>query len=482
MAKILIVDDELSIREFFDILLKKEGYLVDLASGGEEALAKLGRKHYDLVISDINMPSVDGMQVLRYVRDHTEDTTVIMITAFASTDSAVEAMKLGAYDYITKPFKIEEIKLVIQKALEKVQLKRENTQLRKEVDGRFNLGNMIGESEEVLKLFDLIQKVARNKTNVLVSGESGTGKELIARAIHYNSDRKDKPFVTVNCGAIPETLLESELFGHLKGSFTGAVSNKMGLFEAAMDGTIFLDEIGEISPAIQVKLLRVLQEKSFRRVGGTEDIHVDVRIISATNRNLEEDVRSSKFREDLFYRLNVIHIKVPPLRSRKKDIPLLANHFLKVYSQELNRKVKRISSSAMRVLNEYAYPGNIRELENIIERSVALEGSEEIQVGSLPHNVVYPQPNVDRFSYLNREIAISDEGLDLDNMIDEFEKDLLLKALEKSGGVKYRAAKLLGITFRSIRYRLKKHGLAGNDEDSAAEEASVKAGSEQAAS
>lgn len=465
MAKILVVDDELSIREFFDILLKKEGYQCDLACNGEEALAKLGYHHYDLVITDISMPKIDGLQVLRYVKDHSPETTVIMITAFASTDSAVEAMKLGAYDYLTKPFKVEEIRLVVHRAVEKLSLQKENRYLKREIESRYNFSNMIGDSEAIKKVYELIKKIAKSKTNILITGESGTGKELIARALHFNSDRKDKPFVTINCTAIPETLLESELFGHLKGSFTGAMSNKMGLFEVANGGTIFLDEMGDISQAIQVKLLRVLQERNFRRVGGTDDISVDVRIISATNRPLEEAVQEGRFREDLYYRLNVIHIKVPPLRNRKKDIPLLVDHFIKKYNSELSKGIKRISPAALKVLMSYDFNGNVRELENIIERSVALEMSDEIQVSSLPANVVFPQKVQEHFRYLNKEIDFSEEKINLDDLINQFERELLLKALEKTGGVRYKAAKLLGITFRSMRYRLKKHALCGPDED-----------------
>ncbi len=453
--KILVVDDEQSMREFLEIMLRKEGYGVACARDGKEAINKLEARAYDLVLSDIRMPGADGMEVLNRAKELNPGTIVIMITAYGSTESAVEAMKRGAYDYITKPFQVDEIKLIIRKALERKALEEENILLRRELKSKYQFGNLVGSSPEILKVYDLIQRVKDTRANILISGESGTGKELAAKAIHYNSPRKDKPFVTINCSAIPETLMESELFGHTKGAFTGAVSNKMGLFEAANGGAVFLDEIGELSPSLQVKLLRVIQDRTFRRVGGTEEIEVDIRIICATNRNLEEEVRQGGFREDLFYRLNVIQIQLPPLRERREDIPVLARHFLDKYSRELGREIKKISEEAMEFLLKYSYPGNVRELENIVERAVALESSNIILPESLPP-VVFEHPS--EFAFQG-ELELPPSGLDLEEVVGGIEKGLLLKALKNARGVKKEAARLLKISFRSLRYRLQKYGL-----------------------
>ncbi len=340
--KILVADDEQSMREFLDIMLKKEGYNVSLASNGEEVLKLIDKDLFDLILLDIRMPRLDGIGVLKKVKTVSPETIVIMITAYASADTAIKAMKEGAYDYITKPFKVDEIKLIIKNALEKKNLQKENLLLKQVVRDRYRFGSIIGQSSKMLALYDLLEKIAPTKTNILITGESGTGKELAAKAVHYNSSRKDKPFVTLNCGAIPESLIESELFGHMKGAFTDAITTKKGLFEMADEGTIFLDEISELPLLMQVKLLRVLQDREFKRVGGTDDIRVDVRIISATNKDLEEGVKEKRFREDLFYRLNVIQIKMPPLRDRKEDIPILATHFLKKFSEELNKNISKI--------------------------------------------------------------------------------------------------------------------------------------------
>src|SRR5512136_2177449 len=348
--KILVADDEQSMREFLDIMLKKEGYKVSLASNGEEVLKLVEKDLFDLVLLDIRMPKLDGLSTLKKIKAVSPETIVIMITAYASADTAIRAMKEGAYDYITKPFKVEEIKLIIKNALEKKNLQKENILLKQAVRDRFHFGNIIGQSPKMVALYDLLEKVSPTKTNILITGKSGTGKELVAKAIHYNSPRKDKPFVTLNCGAIPESLIESQLFGHMKGAFTDDIATKKGLFEVADEGTIFLDEISELPLLMQVKLLRVLQDREFKRVGGTEDIRVDVRIISATNKDLEEAVREKRFREDLFYRLNVIQIKLPPLRERREDIPLLAMHFLKKYSEELNKNIATISPEAHHLL------------------------------------------------------------------------------------------------------------------------------------
>ena len=453
--KILVADDEQSMREFLDIMLKKEGYKVSLASNGEEVVKLIDNDLFDLVLLDIRMPKLDGLSALKRIKAIAPETIVIMITAYASADTAIKAMKEGAYDYITKPFKVEEIKLIIKNALEKKNLQKENILLKQVVRDRYHFGNIIGQSPKMMVLYDLLEKVSPTKTNILIAGESGTGKELVAKAIHYNSPRKEKPFVTLNCGAIPESLIESELFGHMKGAFTDAIATRKGLFEVADEGTIFLDEISELPLLMQVKLLRVLQDKEFKRVGGTEDIRVDVRIISATNKDLEEAVKEKRFREDLFYRLNVIQIKLPPLRDRKEDVQILASHFLKKYAEELNKNILKISPEALQILLDYGYPGNVRELQNIIERAVALESHQELTA----HNLS---------SYLNEQslmrkgpidIDIPNEGVDLEKMVEDLERTLLLKALDKTKGIKKKAAELLHINFRSMRYRLEKYGL-----------------------
>jgi two-component system response regulator PilR (NtrC family) len=455
--KILVVDDEESIREFFEIMLKREGYEVMTAQNGRVALDLLKTKNADLIISDIQMPEMSGMELLAKVKEIDIDLPVIMVTAFGSTDTAVEAMKLGAFDYIQKPFKIDEVKIVIAEALEKRNLKIENTRLKKELGSKYTFENIIGAAPSMLRIYDMIKRVANTKSSVLITGESGTGKELIARAIHYNGPLKEKPFVTVNCGAIPENLMESEMFGHKKGSFTGAIADKKGLFEVANTGTIFLDELGELPLQMQVKLLRVIQEGTFKRVGSTEDVQVDVRIISATNKNLENEVKGGNFREDLFYRLNVIQIQSPPLRERKEDIVMLATHFLEKFSKTLNSQVRGISKEAMDVIKNYNYPGNVRELENIIERTVALEAGTTILPESLPKQLLEVQPAIGLDAH-KIEIDAA-KGIELEKLTSEFEKALLMKALEQTGGIKKRAAKLLNISFRSMRYRVDKYGL-----------------------
>ena len=453
--RILVADDEQSMREFLDIMLKKEGYKVSLASNGEEVLKLIDKDLFDLILLDIRMPRLDGIGVLKKIKTASPETIVIMITAYASADTAIKAMKEGAYDYITKPFKVDEIKLIIKNALEKKNLQKENLLLKQVVRDRYRFGSIIGQSSKMLALYDLLEKIAPTKTNILITGESGTGKELAAKAIHYNSSRKDKPFVTLNCGAIPESLIESELFGHMKGAFTDAITTKKGLFEMADEGTIFLDEISELPLLMQVKLLRVLQDKEFKRVGGTEDIRVDVRIISATNKDLEETVKEKRFREDLFYRLNVIQVKMPPLRDRKEDIPILTAHFLKKFSEELNKNILKVSPEALTMLLNYEYPGNVRELQNIIERAVALGNGNELTPQHLS-------------SYLDEQIQgkrsaidldIPPDGIDLEKVIEEIERALLLKALGRTKGIKKKAAELLRINFRSMRYRLEKYGL-----------------------
>ncbi len=458
--KILVADDEKSMRELLDIMLKKEGYKVTLASNGEEVMKLIEKDIFDLALVDIRMPRQDGISVLKRIKMVSPETVVLMMTAYASADTAIKAMKEGAYDYITKPFKIDEIKLIIQNALEKKHLQNENLLLKKAVRDRYHFENIVGQSSKMLELYDLLEKVAPTKTNILITGESGTGKELAAKAVHYNSPRKDKPFVTLNCGAIPESLIESELFGHMKGAFTDAVATKKGLFEVADEGTLFLDEISELPLMMQVKLLRVLQDREFKRVGGTEDIRVDVRIISATNRDLEEAVREKQFREDLFYRLNVIQIKIPSLRDRKEDIPLLAGHFLRKYSEELGKQISRIEPEALRVLIQYDYPGNVRELQNMIERAVALETSQELTAQNLNSYIEEQSPG--RRKPIDLEIPT--EGVDLEKIVEQVERTLLIKALDRTKGIKTKAAELLRINFRSMRYRIEKYGLNNGEE------------------
>ncbi len=461
-ARILVVDDEESIREFLEIMLRKEGYEVTCAEDGQKALDVLKNKSFDMVISDLQMPNVTGIELLRQVKDQYPDMLFMMITAFGTTENAVEAMKLGAYDYITKPFKIDEVRINIANALRSQNLEVENRSLKKELNREYNFQNLVGNSETMHRIYDLIKRVSQAPTNVLITGDSGTGKEMVAKAIHYNGPLKDKPFITVNCGAIPESLMESEMFGHKKGSFTGAVSDKVGLFEVADSGTLFLDEVGELPLTIQVKLLRAIQERVIRRVGGTEDAKINVRIIAATNRDLEEMVKEGSFRQDLFYRLNVINIKTPALRERSEDIPALANHFLQKYNERLGKSIGAISAEAMEVLKKYDYPGNVRELENIIERTVALEGGGTILPESLPPFVSTPSG---RKLASSHEIEITEDGLDLDKVMGQIEKELLIKAIHASSGVKKRAAKLLNITFRSMRYRVEKYGLGVMGED-----------------
>ncbi|WP_413287977.1 sigma-54-dependent transcriptional regulator [Bdellovibrio sp. HCB337] len=462
-SRILVVDDEESIREFLEIMLKKEGYEITLAEDGQKAKDLLAKKSFDMIISDLQMPHVTGIELLKHVKETAPEIVFMMITAFGTTETAVEAMKMGAYDYITKPFKIDEVRLNIQNALRSRNLEVENRSLKKELVKEYSFQNMVGNSQAMHQIFEMVKRVSQTPTNVLITGESGTGKEVVAKAIHYNGPLKDKPFVTINCGAIPENLMESEMFGHKKGSFTGAVVDKAGLFEVADGGTLFLDEVGELPLTIQVKLLRAIQERIIRRVGATDDMKVEVRIIAATNRNLEEMVQKGGFRQDLFYRLNVINIKTPGLRERRDDIPLLAGHFLKKYNERLNKNIGGISTEAMEILKKYDYPGNVRELENLIERTVALEGGAMILPESLPPMV---NTSSGRKMASSNEIEIGAEGVDLDKVMGQIEKELLIKAIHSAGGVKKRAAKLLHISFRSMRYRIEKYnlGIVGDDE------------------
>jgi two-component system, NtrC family, response regulator PilR len=459
LKNILIVDDEQSMCDFLSILLEKEGYSVKSTVSANEAMKILRQGiPVDMVISDIMMPEMSGMELLGHIKSFNPNILVIMITAFATTENAIQAMKQGAYDYVTKPFKVDEIKIIVQKALESIKLKEENIFLKQEIKAKRQFENIIGISSRMIRVFETIRKVADLASTVLITGESGTGKELVASAIHYNSIRKDRPFVTVNCGALPENLLESELFGHVKGSFTGAYQNKEGLFEIADGGTFFLDEVAETSPAIQVKLLRVLNDRKFKRVGGIEDISVDVRIISATNKDLSQQIEISQFREDLYYRLNVIPIHVPPLRERQEDIPILVDHFIKKYCDKLNKPIMRVSPEAMNYLQKYSWSGNVRELENVIERCVALESDELITPSSLPINLYSLTEQ-----FVIPSTVIPEGGLDLEAVVGEYEKSILINALRRSKWVKKDAAKLLNVSFRSLRYRIEKYGLEHPD-------------------
>ncbi len=455
MAKILVVDDELSMRQFLEILLKKEGHEVVCMEEGGQALTRFREENFDLVISDIKMSKMDGLELLKKIKEHRPHAAIIMITAYASPEDAIAAMKSGAYDYLTKPFKLKEIKNVIRNALAKTDKRPEE----EAPAGMFQ--NIVGHSPKMLQVYNLVKQVAGTKTNVLISGESGTGKELVARAIHQLSPRTGQSFVTINCSAIPESLMESELFGHVKGAFTGAVANKKGLFEIAHGGTVFLDEIGDLSPLIQVKLLRVIQEREFMRVGETQTVSVDVRLISATNKDLEKAVMDGSFREDLFYRLNVVHIHLPPLRERREDIPLLAQYFLEKYSNELKKNVRSISSYALDSLMKYNFPGNVRELENIIERSVALESSNII----LPDSLVLAEHKKEGPPRAFPSIRLNSGGLELEKELGRLEKELIQQALQMSNGVIKRAAELLHLSFRSMRWKIQKYGLRnGGDE------------------
>jgi two-component system response regulator PilR (NtrC family) len=458
-AKILVVDDERSMRELLEILLLKHGYDVQCAESGVEAIDVIQGRPFDLVITDIRMHPVNGLEVLKKCKAISPRTTVIMISAYASTELAVEAMNEGAYDYFPKPFNNDEILSVISNALHN---RGDDQELSKPQEGPLYFGCLIGESPPMRKIYESIERVAKTSSNVVITGESGTGKELVAKAIHRRSARRDQPLITVNCGGVPENLVESELFGYKKGAFTGATANKMGLVETAQGGTLFLDEIGELSPLLQVKLLRLVQEKTIKMVGGTEDIAVDVRIISATNRDLEEMVMEKTFREDLYYRLNVLPLRIPPLRERREDIPLLAQYFLSKFTEDFGKDIRKISSYALDILCNYEFPGNVRELEHIIERGVAMESSRIILPDSLTLSIYRRKEQEQSAVAATPEIPIS--GFDLDRHMAEIEKRLLQQALQQTAGAKIKAAKLLGISFRSFRYRLIKLGLATEDE------------------
>jgi two-component system response regulator PilR (NtrC family) len=455
-GKILIVEDEKSMREVLKILLEGENHEVTSASDGLEGLSYINKDIFDLVITDMKMPKVDGFELLRRIKETSPDTIVIMITAFGTTETAIEAMKLGAYDYINKPFKIDEIRLIVKKAIEKKRLSEELSLLREKVKTSYAIENIVGQSPNMQELFKLIPRVAQSNSNVLIIGESGSGKELVATAVHNLSHRKEKNFVTINCTAFPEGLLESELFGHMKGSFTGAMYNKQGLFEIADGGSVFLDEICDMPINLQAKLLRVLENGMFRRVGGTTDIKVDVRVISATNKDIKEEIASDRFREDLYYRLNVVPIHIPPLRERKEDIPLLVDHFLK----RASNYPRMITPEAMRILMDYPWKGNVRELENVIERTVLLTDKSDITPAELPSEITGLPSGITEYRDDLKEVPeLTEKGVDIDEIVENIERGYLFKALEIAGGVKTEAARLLNLSFRSFRHRLQKYGI-----------------------
>ena len=451
METILIVDDEKNYLVVLEALLGAEGYETITSPGAYNALELLRGSDIDLVITDVRMPGMSGMDLLRECKRLKPELPVIVMTAYGTIEMAVEAMREHAYDYITKPFQNEQLKLTVKKALENYRLIKRNKMLSLELSDRFRYGAMVGKSSSMLRIFDLIDKVARSKASVLVTGPSGTGKELIAKAIHYSGERRDMPFISVNCGALAETLLESELFGHEKGAFTGAVSMKKGRFEMADGGSIFLDEVGEMSPALQVKLLRVLQEMNFERVGGTRTIGIDVRVISASNRDIREDVAEGLFREDLFYRLNVIHMEVPPLRERMDDIPLLVNHFINKYKGDRQTPIE-LAPEVWKIFYSYSWPGNVRQLENVIERALVLNPGSIIQTGDLPEDLAVTEAELD----VDRLIP---PGIPLPKALETIEEKLIRRALSESSNVQAHAARRLGITKSLIQHKMKKYNI-----------------------
>jgi two-component system response regulator PilR (NtrC family) len=464
--RILIVDDEPSMRDMLRIVLRRDGYDVLVADTGRRALEMLQHEPVDLLLSDIRMPDINGVDVLRAAKEINREIVAFMMTAFASTDTAVEAMRLGAVDYFTKPFSMDELRLKVRRHLEASLLKQENVLLKRALNTSHSFSNIIGRSEAMLAVFRMIETIAKTSSTVLITGESGTGKDLVARAVHYNSLRREHPFVALNCGAVPETLLESELFGHMRGAFTGADQNKKGLMEVAERGTIFLDEIGETNATMQVKLLRVLQDRRFRRLGGTEEVQADIRVIAATNQDLQKLVAGGRFREDLFYRINVIPIHLPPLRERPEDIGLLADHFLAKYAAQMQKPIHGISHEAHELLCAYGWPGNVRELENAIERAVALEQTPVVLPESLPVSVRPAGPGstavaagslVD--SAAGATLPEIEAGFDLEARGEDLYRHYIALALERAGGVQTKAAELLGMSFRSFRYYAKKFNL-----------------------
>ncbi len=475
MNKILVVEDEKSMRDLLGLMLRKEGHAVETVESADRARGLLTKDgQFDLVISDISMPGMTGLELLDHATRACPNTAVVLMTAYGSKQTAIDALNKGASYYVEKPFDLDEMKVVVHKTLEtrrmahEVQdLKQQNRNLQAELKGKYRFEGLIGRSPKMKAIFELIERVAATGSTIMISGASGTGKELIGRAIHYNSGRGERPFVSINCGALPDELLESELFGHMKGSFTGATATKPGLFEVAGGGTIFLDEIGETTPAMQIKLLRVLQERRIRRVGGTEEIPVDVRVITATNQDLEQMVQRKEFREDLYYRINVIAIHMPSLKEKREDIPALAEHFLEKYCRQVGKELRGISKAALECLETYDWPGNVRQLENVLERAVALETSDEIQPDSLPAEVRpghRPKAEMD--------VYLGEDGIDLEEHLEDLRCRYMLAAMERSGGVQTHAAELLGMTFRSFRYFAKKYSLNSRDGQGDPEETS----------
>jgi DNA-binding NtrC family response regulator len=452
--KILVIDDSPEIVNLFSDFLRAEGYEVDTAEDGGRGISLIERNSYDLIVTDLKMPDTDGMEVLKYIREHSPDTLCIILTGYGTVKNAVEAIKMGAYDYLTKPVKMDEILVTFQRAFEYRDLKRENLHLRNQLKKKYRFENIIGDSERMEKVFEVMEKVADTDSTVLILGESGTGKELVAQAIHYRSYRREKPFVPVNCAAIPGELLESELFGHEKGAFTNAIRMRIGRFELANGGTVFLDEIGDMNPLLQSKLLRVLQERQFERVGGTKTIKTDIRIIAATHQNLKALVQQRKFREDLYYRLNVIPMEIPPLRERKADIPLLAHYFLDQFNRRKKRKVRGIREDAMARLRQYEWPGNVRELENTIERVIILLDGDLVTPADLPDKF-HEIPRMETTQGAN----IPESGISLDDAVNEFERNLILQALVKTGWVKNKAAQLLNLNRTTLIEKIKRQNL-----------------------
>ncbi len=483
MSRILIVDDEQSLRDLLSLALGDEGWDVATASDGDAAAVALQTEPVDVVVSDIRMPGMDGLELLRHVTASAPDTAVILMTAHASTDAAIEALRLGAYDYVTKPFDMDELKISVRRALDERALRRDNVLLRQELADRNSFGNLVGRSEAMQRVFDLIRRVTDSTSTVLVIGESGTGKELVARVMHYNGARGAAPFVAVNCAALPAHLLESELFGHVKGSFTGADRHKEGLFEAAAGGTILLDEIGDMPLDMQPKLLRVLEDRKVRRVGSTSDVDIDVRVLASTNKNLRTAVDDGKFREDLFYRLNVIQVDLPPLRERLDDVPLLAEHFLVELRAETDSPNKVFDAAAVAALEQYVWPGNVRELANAVRHAVTMEQGDVIGCASLPPSVGGPelqhvparaaavgdsvgtsQPGAPLDAAAPAGATLPEQGMDVEEHLDAVKRQYMEAALARSGGVQTRAADLLGMSFRSFRYYVKKFGIGGEDD------------------
>ena len=461
MAHLLIVDDEPSIRELLEISFRKEGHKVETASSGEAAKSRLAAQIFDIVVSDICMPDMDGVELLRYSKEVSPSTIFILITGVPTIDTAIDAVNFGADRYVVKGDRLlDELRPAVQQIAENQRLKKEAGELRRQIRRLTGFDHIIGASLKMRSLFDMISTIAPQSSRVLITGESGTGKELVARAIHENSARSKTPFVTINCGAFPETLLESELFGYMRGAFTGANENRRGLFQAADGGTLFMDEIGNMSLTMQVKLYRILQEGKVRPVGSTEETSVDVRVIAATNKDLEKEIAEGRFREDLFYRLNVIPIHLPPLRERREDIPLLARAFLDRYAKSMNKKIEGIEPEAMRRLEVYEWPGNVRELENTIERAVALETTKRVSVEGLPERITnFYQEFRSNGQPDSKPYLIPETGMDLEKLISSTERAYLLAALECSGGVRIRAAEMLKMTYRSFRHYAKKHGV-----------------------